>query len=389
VYNGLTGVPRGEVKYLRIIEELPKPVSSRTHGHGLQNPAISYDGQFALKRLWGTVPVEADGSAYFKAPANRLIYFSALDENFMEVQRMRTFATVAPGGQYGCAGCHEQKASAAIPRDVLAVHREPSEITPPPHGGVHGPDFCHDVQPVLTKHCIKCHSGPKREGGIDLSPEFTNVFNVAYETLCSKKLVSYVNLYHVSTLVTRPPKYYGSHASKLAKALRSSHADRVELAPEEFRRIVTWIDCNAPYYGTYTYARPNTTGGRGIFDAHKGSLDDIYNRRCQSCHPGAAGSVMYRVCLPRTENSRSLVAPLAQAAGGDQSCKAKGEDDGPPAVFADKNDPDYRALAGVLAKIGTEAEAAPRADMQDQRPPLTDPECRYVYRPGVVRDAPR
>ena len=99
VYNGLTGIARGEVKYLRIIEELPKPVSSRTVGHGLQNPAISYNGQFALKRLWGTVPVEADGSAYFKAPANRLVYFSALDENFMEVQRMRDFTTVAPGGR--------------------------------------------------------------------------------------------------------------------------------------------------------------------------------------------------------------------------------------------------------------------------------------------------
>ena len=389
VYNGLTGISRGEVKYLRIIEELPKPVSSRTRGHGLQNPAISYNGQFALKRLWGTVPVEADGSAHFKAPANRMIYFSALDENLMEIQRMRTFTTVAPGGQYGCAGCHEQKSSAAIARDVLAVHRPPSEIIPPPHGGVHSPDFYHDVQPVLTKHCVKCHSGPKPEGGNDFSPEFTNVFNVAYETLCGKGLVSYVNIYQVSTLVTRPPKYYGSQASRLVEALCSSHTDRVELAPEDFRRIVTWIDCNAPYYGTYTYARPNTTGGRGIFDAHQGSLDDIYKRRCQSCHADSADMVMYRIRLPEIEKSRSLVAPLAKAAGGDESCKAKGKGDEPAAVFAEKSDPDYKALTNVLATIKAEAEAAPRADMRDQRPPLTDPNCRYVYRPGVVRDAPK
>jgi hypothetical protein len=388
VYNGLTGIARGEVKYLRIIEELPKPVSSRTVGHGLQNPAISYNGQFALKRLWGTVPVEADGSAHFKAPANRLVYFSALDENFMEVQRMRDFTTVAPGGREGCAGCHEKKSSAVIPRDTLALHREPSEITPPTCGGVHAPDFHYDVQPVLTQHCAKCHNGAKLEGGIDLSPEYTNVFNVAYETLCSKSLVSYVNLYQVSTLVTRPPKYYGSHASRMIKALRSTHKDRVELPPEDFRRIVTWIDCNAPYYGTYTYSHINTTGGRGIFDAHRGPLDDIYKRRCQSCHGSASDKVLCRVALPEIEKSRSLLAPLAKAAGGYQTCRAKGNDAAPP-VFADTSDPDYRSLLGILAKIRSESETLPRADMRKDRPPPTDPECRYVYRPGVAREAPR
>ncbi|MFW6163611.1 MAG: hypothetical protein ACODAJ_12640, partial [Planctomycetota bacterium] len=62
VYQGLDGIQRGDVKYLRITEEIPKPVSSRTRGHRLQNPAISDTGHFALKRLWGTVPVEPDGS---------------------------------------------------------------------------------------------------------------------------------------------------------------------------------------------------------------------------------------------------------------------------------------------------------------------------------------
>jgi len=388
VYNGLPGIARGEVKYLRIIEEMPKPVSSRTHGHGLQNPAISYNGQFALKRLWGTVPVEADGSAYFKAPANRLVYFSALDENFMEVQRMRDFTTVAPGGVESCAGCHETKSSAVISRNTLAVHREPSEITPPACGGVHSPDFFYDVQPVLTRHCAKCHNGAKLEDGIDLSPEYTNVFNVAYETLCSKKLVSYVNIYQVSTLVTRPPKYYGSHASRMIQALRSTHKDRVNLPPEDFRRIVTWIDCNASYYGTYTYSHINTTGGRGIFDAHRGPLNDIYKRRCQSCHGSASEGIVCRVALPEIEKTRSLLAPLAKAAGGYQNCQAKGNAASPP-VFADTSDPDYRSLFGILAKIRSEAEALPRADMRHDRPPPTDPECRYVYRPGVVREAPR
>jgi len=219
VYRGLAGIKRGEVKYLRIIEEIPKPVSSRTRGYGLQNPAVSYRGHFALKRLWGTVPVEADGSAHFRAPANRAIYFSALDENFMEIQRMRTFTTIAPGERLGCVGCHEPKHTAPpATATPAALRRPPSTITPPPHGGVHAPDFYHDVQPVLDRHCVRCHSGPKPKGGIDLSPDYTPLFNVAYETLCARRLVNYVDIHQVSTLVIRPPKYYGSHASKLSAA---------------------------------------------------------------------------------------------------------------------------------------------------------------------------
>ena len=97
---------------------------------------------------------------------------------------------------------------------------------------------------------------------------------------------------------------------------------------------------------------------------------------------------MCRVALPEIENSRSLLAPLAKAAGGYQNCQAQGNNASPP-VFADTSDPDYQSLLGVLAKIRSEAESLPRADMRDDRPPPTDPECRYVYRPGVVREAPQ
>ena len=174
----------------------------------------------------------------------------------------------------------------------------------------------------------------------------------------------------------------------MIKALRSTHKDRVALPPEDFRRLVTWIDCNAPYYGTYAYAHVNTTGGRGIFDAQRGALEEIYKRRCQSCHGGTSDKVMQRIALPVVEKSRSLLAPLAKAAGGYQNCQARGNSASPP-VFADTSDPDYRSLLGILTKIRSAAAALPREDMRDDRPPPTDPACRYVYRPGVVREAPK
>jgi len=431
VYDGLPGIPRGTIRWLRIIEEIAKPVSSRTQGYGLQNPVISHSGHFAVKRIWGIVPVEADGSAHFLAPANRAIYFSALDENFMEIQRMRSYTSVAPGESYGCIGCHERTttapaAASALPSSTslsvpehptpntehpsshssfvirhsslpagpaLALRRPPSPIQPPRGGGVHTPDFYHDAQPVLNRHCASCHTGPHPKNGIDLSPDFTNLFNVAYETLITKSLVNFVNIHQISTLVTRPPKFYGSHASKVIEVLRTTHKDRVKMPTEDFERFVAWIDCNAAYYGTYIYTRPNTVGGQEIFAHQKAALADTFKRRCASCHGGNGDAQMLRVRLPEVEKTRALLAPLAKAAGGEETCKGKGRTGeltgAPVAVFADKNDPDYQKLAALYTQVKVECEQDPRPDMMDGWPAPTDPKCRYVYRPGSVREAPR
>jgi hypothetical protein len=47
-----------------------------------------------------------------------------------------------------------------------------------------------------------------------------------------------------------PPYTYGSHKSKLIAVLRAGHYD-VKLPREDFIRLVTWVDANAPYYGSY------------------------------------------------------------------------------------------------------------------------------------------
>jgi len=375
VHEGLSGVTPGEVKYLRVIEEIPKPVSADCPGFAIQYPVISNRGHLAAKRLWGTVPVESDGSAHFRVPADKPVYFAALDENFMEIQRMRSFTSVAPGQRFACVGCHEPKHTAPTSIDTVAMHRPPSEITPPPHAGVHSPDFYYDVQPVLDKYCAKCHTGAKPKGGVDLAADFTSLFNVAYDTLTGKGLVKYVSDYDVTSLPTRPPRYYGSHASKVVQTLLTKHREegRVDMPPEDFRRLVTWIDCNCPYYGTYTFSRSGTVGGRELFAPYRQALNDIHARRCQSCHAGAPDGLLYRIRLPEFDKSRPLVAPLAKAAGGDQSCE--------PVVFADADDPDYRKLVDIFAKVKADTDTNPRADMLRERPPLLDPQCRYVYRP--------
>lgn len=372
VYQGLPDVPRGTVKYIRIVEEVPKPVAAECTGPRLQYPVVSAMSHLAVKRLLGTVPVEEDGSACFRVPADVPVYFAALDENMMEVQRMRAFTQVRAGERTACIGCHEARITAPANAVPLASRREPSTIEPPPDG-VHAPDFAYDVQPVLDRHCQRCHSGADPAGKLDLSDTRTNLFNVAYENLVTRGYVAYVDANSSATLPLRPAKYYGSHASKLVQTLLTTHRERVRLSKADFERLVTWVDCNAPYYGTYVYGRKGTLGGRELLTgAVRAALQPVYDRRCASCHGGDVAAVT-RVDFRRVDRSPMLLAPLARDAGGTERCGQ--------AVFPRDDDPDALAWAEGMRILASEVASNPREDMLPERPPISDPLCRYVYRP--------
>ncbi len=87
-----------------VLELLPKQVNF-SGGPDL----VSWLGTFSLERVLGTVPVEEDGSACFDVPACRPVFFVALDENDMSVQRMHSFVSVMPGETTSCVGCHEAR----------------------------------------------------------------------------------------------------------------------------------------------------------------------------------------------------------------------------------------------------------------------------------------
>ena len=84
VYEGtnMENIKRGDIKYLRIIEDNPKMNWSGGcwTAQGAQAPALNYD-DFDNKTIYGIVPVEADGSAYFKIPADKFVYLQALDKD--------------------------------------------------------------------------------------------------------------------------------------------------------------------------------------------------------------------------------------------------------------------------------------------------------------------
>ncbi len=112
-----------------------------------------------------------------------------------------------------------------------------------------------DVQPLLDRHCVRCHDGQDPKAAPDLRGELTTLFNRSYENMLRNgwvhKLQEWDGLeFAMQHAEVAPPYAHGSHHSRLVKLLKEGHYD-VALSSEEWSKLVTWIDCGAPYYGSY------------------------------------------------------------------------------------------------------------------------------------------
>ncbi len=268
VYQGthMKGVARGAVKSLRVVESPEKRfwTPSPWGGQGQEAPAMNWH-DFNNKRILGTVPVEPDGSACFAVPSDTFVYFQLLDADGMMVQSMRS-GTVAQSGEWtGCVGCHDERRAAppagggAAP---MALRRPPSRLE-----GWYGPprlfNYLAEVQPVFDRTCVECHDfGTKGGEKLLLAGDRDLVFNVSYNELWRKK---YVKVVGAGPAAIQPAYSWGSHASKLGEAIKKRR-DKGQVTKEEFDRIVTWIDLNAPYYPSYASAYPDNLAGRSPLD---------------------------------------------------------------------------------------------------------------------------
>jgi len=379
VYNGLEPhVKRGEIKQIAVVQEIEKSVKAEVsrRAFGFQFPVVSCGATYAPKRIWGYAKIESDGSASFKVPAGLPIYFMALDAEGRALQRMRSFTHLMPGERQGCVGCHADRNYAASPagsKRAIAALRAPQELDKP-EWGVTGFSFARIVQPVFDKHCNKCHNHKTASGGVDLSGDKTDFFNVAYEILARKgrpgknPYTKWISTYngHEANILHITPKYWGSPASKLAENVRTGHPDkegkpRVALTAVEKRRIFAWIDLNVPYYGTSSSNHYNLRGCRQMIPADLNKvLGEVAKRRCNSCHKGKIPRNPY-IRITNVENSNFLIAPLAKAAGGTEKCGK--------AIFESKDDPDYKAIVKTFDPIVKLYTAKPRMDMPGAKHP--------------------
>ncbi len=251
--RGLAGVPPGTVKSLRVFEY--HFAYRRMGGH----INIGVDGPWDVHRVIGTVPVNTDGSAFFKVPANTPLAVQPLDGEGRALQIMRSWFSAQPGERLSCVGCHEKMDETPAPRSTLAARSAPADITPW-HGSRRGFSFPREVQPVLDKYCVGCHSGAARADGRVL-PNFSPGREEAALGGKKKRVlpfdVAYLALHPYvrrpgpeSSYYMQMPLEFSAETSELVQMLRKGHHG-VQLDAEAWDRLITWIDLNVPDHGTW------------------------------------------------------------------------------------------------------------------------------------------
>lgn len=420
VYIGLEkelkegSMKRGDITQIRVVETKAK------HNQGSQNqsafcwqfPVVSGGATMEPKKTLATIEVEADGSAMFEVPAVKPIFFQALDKEGRVIQRMRTFTQFMPGEVQSCTGCHadRNRATPVNDRRIAALQKPPQKMNGAPwveHKSAFS--YMEQVQPILDAHCVACHNPIQEAGGLDLSGDRTDLFNVSYDNLVrtginrnptrssaaayefTHKYISYIPSYNgVDSEYMKPeyfePKSWGSYQSKLARMIRSGHCDekgraRIQMTDLEKRTVYAWMDYNVPYYQTSHVNDAMSKHGmrERVPEGFDELLRDVAERRCARCHnkPSLSGvggwyswydkTTDRRKPEPRRlprdfylrwekpELNRFMLAPLATSAGGTQTC---GE-----ATFKDKNDPDYQLLLHAFDEIHEKINELPRMDM--------------------------
>jgi len=330
IYRGLEGVRRGEVKALRIIEETSR--TSPTPGGAMnQTFLMSAVLAWSAKNILGVVPVAEDGSAYFEVPAGRALYLQALDGEGRLVHSMRTFVQAAPGVTRSCIGCHEHKYGTPVAgRRPEALGRRPDRPRPESWGSGFI-DYPSMVQPVLDRHCLRCHGGEEGlAAGLDLSGGWTEYFNISYENLVGRRrsqvwadLIAGIDCMNGTSLFSArifPPRGHGSGAAPLARVLVSGHKGRIPgLTRRERDLLLAWIDTNGLYHGTWDYSPvgcriPDWKTIQGLV------IRRMQSAGCMRCHGDKRGRpVRFEndwINLRRPEFSRVLRAPLAPGGKG-------------------------------------------------------------------------
>lgn len=310
VYEGLgPHVQRGTAKYLQVSQEVPPPLERLSCGeyrsthppftdfyatpvHKVKGPAHTIVTRtanalgahafrqgaviaqtndlitvservgwpsYVAKAVLGTVPIEADGSVNFTAPAGKVLYFHLLDENFNELQRMRSVVHLQPGERRSCIGCHDDRLQLPATRPTTqALTHAARPLDPPPWGAVPF-SFERVVQPVLNARCTPCHDGSKK-GCPDLRGTLdTEKVPQSYRTLIAGGWMHYFDWHYGARHFKAEPLTFGTVRSPLWDALKKEQHRTVTLSADERRALTAWTDLNCPLWPDYLYRLDRST----------------------------------------------------------------------------------------------------------------------------------
>lgn len=238
--EGLRDVPKRTIKELRL-HAYEYAYIKTVSDHNWQGIQSGWD----IKRTLGTVPVEADGSVIFKIPANTPVSIQPVDENGAAVQWMRSWFTGQPGEVVSCIGCHEDQNQIPIPKRTIASQKAPVSLTLP-EGGVRSFTFDLEIQPILDRACIACHTGEQKAFDLRGGKKDKRGYGTSY-----LNLHPYVHRQgpEADIIVLQPYEYH-ANTSELIRTLKKGHYN-VELTDAEWRKLYHWIDYNAPDKGFF------------------------------------------------------------------------------------------------------------------------------------------
>jgi formylglycine-generating enzyme required for sulfatase activity len=277
---GLEGIPRGEVKKLRVY--------SFTYGYpgigGLYG-SIGMDGPWDMRRVLGTAPVAPDGSAVVSIPANTPIAIQPLDAEGKALQLMRSWFTAMPGETLSCVGCHERPNDAPSLVSTSNLQRAP-DLLDPWYGPPRNYEFVREVQPVLDRHCVGCHNGdepsPDLRGEVMVKGWSTAMPGNIGARAGGKFSVAYAGLHRFvrrpgieSPMPMQVPMEFHADTTELVQLLLKKHHG-VKLDEEAWDRLITWIDFNAPYHGRWSTLEGESAR---VKEAQRAALRKCYANR--------------------------------------------------------------------------------------------------------------
>ena len=255
VYDARIPFPTNDaITALRVWQLFPKTKPLQ------QRPWLGAEARQTGRQCLGTVPVEADGSAYFLAPVGVPLFFQALRADGCAVQNMRSDTYLHPGERLVCSGCHEPKENVrrtAIKSLPAAMRRAPSRIKPGPDGSAPF-NYARLVQPVLDAKCVSCHGEKRAPKAPDLRAGdwrknkwgfSTSWNNLVHRTnYFVREIIEdgrKVNWEFFEPAYTTPGRNLAIGAP-LRKMLDAGHHG-VKLTPEERERLILWMDSNGQY----------------------------------------------------------------------------------------------------------------------------------------------
>ena len=274
VYEGAPSELRGKARHLRVLT-----IDHKTYTYWNKRPYVSTGPVVSgvqsegVKRIIGTVPIEADGSVSFAAPAGLPLHFQLLDENQRAVQTMRSFVNVMPGEYRGCLGCHESHSGAPAGAGLaLATARVPRDIVPPRWNDT-TVSYTRYVRPVLDRYCAKCHEGQgEARAVLDLTFRPGHLgFDENYWTLIGRPtwgqpyklpdkpppgfgiadmlVVEGYGTTDPAAYRTPPPMTRLSYRSRLIELASSGKHYDVRVDRLSLERLICWVDAMCPYKG--------------------------------------------------------------------------------------------------------------------------------------------